>query len=89
MNSPHKWPVTREMFPFDDVIMRADDVAIIRHELQTLCGILPNIQQFLPSSWQGIVGTAGAITISGVLSYHVPIHGHVAYYPVCVSMLMV
>ena len=20
-NSPHKWPVTREMFPFDDVIM--------------------------------------------------------------------
>ena len=22
MNSPHKWPVTRKMFPFDDVIMR-------------------------------------------------------------------
>ena len=22
VNSPHKWPVTREMFPFDDVIMR-------------------------------------------------------------------
>ena len=21
MNSPHKWPVTRQMFPFDDVIM--------------------------------------------------------------------
>ena len=21
VNSPHKWPVTREMFPFDDVIM--------------------------------------------------------------------
>ena len=21
MNSPHKWPVTREMFAFDDVIM--------------------------------------------------------------------
>ena len=21
MNSPHKWPVMREMFPFDDVIM--------------------------------------------------------------------
>ena len=20
-NSPHKWPVTRKMFPFDDVIM--------------------------------------------------------------------
>ena len=21
VNSPHKWPVTRNMFPFDDVIM--------------------------------------------------------------------
>ena len=28
VNSPHKWPVTRKMFPFDDVIMTspaADD----------------------------------------------------------------
>ena len=24
MNSPHKWPVTRKMFPFDDVIMYWD-----------------------------------------------------------------
>ena len=23
VNSPHKWPVTRKMFPFDDVIMYA------------------------------------------------------------------
>ena len=22
VNSPHKWPVTRKTFPFDDVIMR-------------------------------------------------------------------
>ena len=22
VNSPHKWPVTRKMFPFNDVIMR-------------------------------------------------------------------
>ena len=22
VNSPHKWPVTRKMFPFDDVIMQ-------------------------------------------------------------------
>ena len=27
VNSPHKWPITRKMFPFDDVIMRF--VAII------------------------------------------------------------
>ena len=24
VNSPHKWPVTRKMFPFDDVIMTND-----------------------------------------------------------------
>ena len=24
VNSPHKWPVTRKMFPFDDIIMVAD-----------------------------------------------------------------
>ena len=24
VNSPHKWPVTRKMFPFDDVIMRSN-----------------------------------------------------------------
>ena len=25
VNSPHKWPVTRKMFPFDDVIMNCSD----------------------------------------------------------------
>ena len=25
VNSPHKWPVTRKMFPFDDVIIWAND----------------------------------------------------------------
>ena len=24
VNSPHKWPATRKMFPFDDVIMFTD-----------------------------------------------------------------
>ena len=24
-NSPHKWPVTRKMFPFDDVIMESSN----------------------------------------------------------------
>ena len=27
VNSPHKWPVTREMFPFDDVIMIVGDTS--------------------------------------------------------------
>ena len=29
VNSPHKWPVTRKMFPFDDVIMRCKQPASI------------------------------------------------------------
>ena len=29
VNSPHKWPVTRKMFPFDDVIMAAVGVFIV------------------------------------------------------------
>ena len=28
VNSPHKWPVTRKMFPFDDVIMRHIDLGM-------------------------------------------------------------
>ena len=34
VNSPHKWPVTRKMFPFDDVIMkwRAFDRRILIYE---------------------------------------------------------
>ena len=26
VNSPHKWPVTRKMFPFDDVIMGTQEI---------------------------------------------------------------
>ena len=31
VNSPHKWPVTRKMFPFDDVIMNS--LAILDGEI--------------------------------------------------------
>ena len=34
VNSPHKWPVTRKMFPFDDVIMRHS----IRHNCALAAG---------------------------------------------------
>ena len=30
VNSPHKWPVTRKMFPFDDVIMKVSAFYAIR-----------------------------------------------------------
>ena len=34
VNSPHKWPVTRKMFPFDDVIMnrKRDDLRVLGAE---------------------------------------------------------
>ena len=32
VNFPHKWPVTRKMFPFDDVIMQMDKYGIIPHQ---------------------------------------------------------
>ena len=35
VNSPHKWPVTRKMFPFDDVIMPQFIffTSAVRHEI--------------------------------------------------------
>ena len=37
VNSPHKWPVTRKMFQFDDFIMKnhSDGYKISKHELHT------------------------------------------------------
>ena len=32
VNSPHKWPVTRKMFPFDDVIMTSEASTLIEIE---------------------------------------------------------
>ena len=29
VNSPHKWPVTRKMFPFDDVIMTTQELHLL------------------------------------------------------------
>ena len=46
VNSPHKWPVTRKMFPFDDVIMkynpcRAESIlAWWHHQMETLSALL-------------------------------------------------
>ena len=31
VNSPHKWPVTRKMFPFDDVIMYGIHLHLMQH----------------------------------------------------------
>ena len=33
VNSPHKWPVTWKMFPFDDVMMEISAIAVIQFSL--------------------------------------------------------
>ena len=38
VNSPHKWPVTRKMFPFDDVIMSIPHTRR-RHDMATLSAL--------------------------------------------------
>ena len=47
VNSPHKWPVTRKMFPFDDVIMTDQNATSLTLEnLNVICrmaAIWPNV----------------------------------------------
>ena len=39
LNSPHKWPVTRKMFPFDDVIMKLPDGCRQNNRHQTMANL--------------------------------------------------
>ena len=48
VNSPHKWPVTRKMFPFDDVIM--GNPAVIDGSLKKVQAIR-SFDAFLLSVW--------------------------------------
>ena len=50
VNSPHKWPVTRKMFPFEDVIMSLYDLTmLVSHGFRSISGhvlvivLCPNI----------------------------------------------
>ena len=62
VNSPHKWPVTRNMFPFDDVIMEHEYITVKSHRrhgfsnhrhLQHLFITLPNYKGTIkaPHHW--------------------------------------
>ena len=50
LNSPHKWPVTREMFPFDDVIMLTGNFPClkVRFSLKRQFGFYL-LQTYIPS----------------------------------------
>ena len=36
VNSPHKWPVTRKMFPFDDVIMLSENFQPVKSPIHDI-----------------------------------------------------
>ena len=57
VNSPHKWPVTRKMFPFDDVIMRS-----------RRCSKLHHYQDSPPSEWFVPVEKVINYSIKGLFS---------------------
>ena len=52
VNSPHKSPVTRKMFPFDDVIMRADQhfITLISNPCKRDRNIIIRIREILLAS---------------------------------------
>ena len=57
-NSPHKWPVTRKMFPFDDVIMRywpSGKVTLILTLVQAMSGCHHATIHYLSQWWLGFV----------------------------------
>ena len=57
VNSPHKWPVTRKMFPFDDVIMSIHSKDKSHHFLNFICLSVGTIKavwgelSFLKTNW--------------------------------------
>ena len=52
VNSPHKWPVTRKMFPFDDVIMLALEKPVhIRVQLCILMRLYQRVTQLHRKSY--------------------------------------
>ena len=78
VNSPHKWPVTRKRFPFDDVIMKTRGTASskttpgLRLNAKTVLPCMGIITTVLSISWYSYTGKSaswysGGALISGIL----------------------
>ena len=57
VNSPHKWPVTRQMFPFDDVIMNK-----IEHSITVGCRLISQILGMSYAWWRQFFGYIFRVT---------------------------
>ena len=52
VNSPHKGPATRKMFPFDDVIMQIDASAVLLNDnTEYLTATKSQLALFFAASW--------------------------------------
>ena len=59
VNSPHKWPVTRKMFPFDDVIMDVHPNLVLYSNLAESCSSSYRISiSIVKSFWEFARSTA-------------------------------
>ena len=58
VNSPHKWTVTRKMFPFDDVIMYILKQQSCSGRLKNIC---PQCHRVMPISVIRIIPTKGCL----------------------------
>ena len=79
VNSPHKWPVTRKMFPFDDVIMMSldpiDDTSThwgwVTHICVSKLTITDSDNGLSPSRRQAIIWTSAGILSIGPLGTNI------------------
>ena len=68
VNSPHKWPVTRKMFPFDDVIMMAKPIYVI---IMGIC-VMSRMYVSLMNN--------GKLFFNGILHYNLNINIHLFWF---------
>ena len=61
VNSPHKWPVTRKMFPFDDVVMKTE-LAWQKYHNRDKC-LLRNEDDFFRETYEILISMMSVLLI--------------------------
>ena len=67
VNSPHKWPVTRKMFPFDDVIMFTGLLTTLWLIVAGRCGCDFKSINFKHIVWTDILSTSSKTVVKLML----------------------
>ena len=68
VNSPHKWPVTRKMFPFDDVIMKVqrkvcslNEWCRFSKEQAPSCDLMQALKQCVDKKWHFYIARESSV----------------------------